>query len=337
MNKLENICVGVYAPSHPAHIWFIEKYELAKENLRKYGFKIVEGDLIKEGIFQGYRTSTARERANEFMGLINNPDVNIIIPVKGGCNSASLLPYLDYKKIAESKKIICGYSDITALHMAILKKSNIPTLYGPSIVQTFGEYEGINEYTWDIFKNLLQGKSGMELYPPDLWSNEFLDAFTDEWKNKRNYKKNSGWNVLKQGDAVGRVIVANINTLVSLLGTQYVPSFKDSILILEESNARIDVEERNLNALKLSGIFEGLKGLVFSKPEVYNDLHSGFQYEELLNEYIENVNCPIISNFDCGHTIPMISIPQLSEISLKASDKGVKISIEKNSLKDILY
>jgi len=335
LNKLENVCVGICAPSHPAHIWFAEKYEWAKENLRKCGFTLVEGDLIKNGVMQGYRTSDPKERATELMGLFNNPDVNIIIPVKGGYNSASLLPYLDYDKISISNKILCGNSDTTALQMAILKKCNIPTIYGPTIIQAFGEYDGIHKYTWEYFHKIIKGINDLELYPPDSWSNQFLDAYTDEWKSKRNYTKNSGWYALKQGEAQGRAIVANINTLVSLLGTQYLPCFRDSILILEESNARIDVEERNLNALKLSGIFDGLKGLVFSKPEIYNNLDSGLQYEELLDEYLDNVDYPVITNFDCGHTLPMISIPQLCVIYMKASDREVKISIKKNSIKGL--
>ena len=52
--------IGVYAPSNPAHIWFEEKYLFAKKQLEDMGFEIVEGDLVKDRVYQGYRTASAK-------------------------------------------------------------------------------------------------------------------------------------------------------------------------------------------------------------------------------------------------------------------------------------
>ena len=82
------------------------------------------------------------------------------------------------------------------------------------------------------------------------------------------------------------VIVANIATLVSILASEYVPTFKDKILILEEMNATIDSEERNLNTLKISGVFEGIKGLIFGKPEVYDHRNSNLEYIDIIKEVL---------------------------------------------------
>ena len=162
-------------------------------------------------------------------------------------------------------------------------------------------------------------KKSYSLEEPEFYSNKLLNAFTDEWKTKkREYTKNEGWKILNEGEIEGEVIVANIATLVSLLTSEYVPTFRNKILILEEMNATIDSEERNLNTLKLSGVFEGLKGLIFGKPEVLGK-----------RDY------PIIYNFDCGHTIPSLMISQDSLLSLKATNKeGVKVEILKNSFID---
>ena len=271
---MEKKVIGVYAPANAAHIWFEEKYLFAKKQLENMGFEIVEGNLVKDKRYQGYRTASAKERAEEMMNLVKNKDIDIMMPVIGGYNSGSLLPYLDFDEIEKSKKKFFGYSDITAIQMAILKKTNLKPIYGGSLIPTFGEYEGISPFLKNTLDNLFLKKS-YSLKEPEFYSNKLLNAFTDEWKTKkREYTKNEGWKILNEGEIEGEVIVANIDTLVSLLATEYVPHFKDKILILEEMNATIDLEERNLNTLKMSGVFEGIKGLIFGKPEVYNNKNS---------------------------------------------------------------
>lgn len=326
--------IGIYAPSSPAHIWFKEKYQCALKRIAGLGFEIVEGELIKNSKYQGYRTSNAKERALELMKLVNDETIDIIMPVLGGYNTASILPYLDYAKIEKSKKIFCGYSDITALHLAILSKTSLPTIYGMAVVPSFGEFIDPFFYSEESFINCLT-KESYSLTPPDYWSNEFLNAFTNDWKNKRKYIKNDGWKTLIPGVAQGETIAVNIDTLVSLLGTDYIPSLKNKILILEEEDATISVEERNLNALKLSGIFDELKGLIFSKPEKFDSKDSNLSYSDLIIEIVGDREYPIIYNFDCGHTHPSISIPQKSEIELTATNSSVEIKILKNSIFNI--
>lgn len=323
--------IGIFAPSSPAHIWFREKYLFALQRLEKLGFEVVEGNLVKNLKTQGYRTSTAKERAEELMELIKNESIDIIMPVIGGYNTGSILPYLDYEKIEKSKKIFCGYSDITALHLAILSKTNLPTIYGASLIPTFGEYHTSFKYSEEYFFHALNSKS-YSLSAPEYWSDELLDAFTDEWKNKRSYKINEGWKIIFQGECCGEVIIANIDTLVSLLGSEYLPNLKDKILILEEEDATISVEERNLNALKLAGIFDNLKGLIFSKPEKFDDKKSGLTYEQLIREIVESRNYPVVYNFDCGHTHPSIPLSQKSKVFLKASNFEVEVKILENSI-----
>ena len=176
--------IGVYAPSSPAHIWFEEKYLFAKKQLEDMGFEIVEGNLVKNRVYQGYRTASAKERAEEMMNLVKNKDIDIMMPVIGGYNSGSLLPYLDFDEIEKSKKKFFGYSDITAIQLAILKKTNLKPIYGGSLIPTFGEYEGIPQFVKDTLNNLFT-KENYTLEEAEFYSNKLLNAFTDEWKTKK--------------------------------------------------------------------------------------------------------------------------------------------------------
>lgn len=262
------------------------------------------------------------------MDLILDEDIDILMPVIGGYNSASLLPYLDFDKIKNTRKILCGYSDITALQMAFLEKTNFSIIYGASLIPTFGEYHSKNIFGESSFFQALIEKS-YDLIPPEKWSSQLLNALTEEWKNERLYEKNDGWKILNEGEARGRVIVANIETFVTLFGSDFIPNLKNCILVLEDENATITLEERSLNALKLYKIFDNLKGLIFSKPEIYNNKNSGLKYEELIDEIVGKRNYPIIYNFDCGHTIPSICIPQNGIMNLVAKNGEIKIKIEK--------
>ena len=100
-------------------------------------------------------------------------------------------------------------------------------------------------------------------------------------------------------------------------------------------NANIDLEERNLNTLKMSGIFEKLEGLIFSKPELYDEKNSNFKYIDIIKEVLGERKYPIIYNFDCGHTVPSLIISQDSLLSLQANKKeGVFLKIIDNSFID---
>ena len=268
------------------------------------------------------------------MELVENKDVDIIMPVIGGYNTASLLAYIDLEKIEKSQKIFCGYSDVTSIHLAILSKTKLPTIYGVAVVPTFGEYLNPLIYSEEDFKRCLKEES-YELFPPKKWSNQLMDAFSDEWKKSREYQENSGWTILNKGKRIGEVLVFNINTLVSLLGSDFIPDFSKKILILEEMDATITLEERNLNSLKLAGVFNSISGLIFSKPEKFDDKKSGKIYEDLIREIVGERNYPIIINFDCGHTIPSMCIPQKSLVLLDA-DLHVKVKILKNSIFELI-
>jgi len=79
-----------------------------------------------------------------------------------------------------------------------------------------------------------------------------------------------------------KTIIHSKNSTLRIVFFNENQKFKDKILILEEMNATIDSEERNLNTLKISGVFEELKGLIFGKPEVYGDRNSNLEYIDII-------------------------------------------------------
>jgi muramoyltetrapeptide carboxypeptidase len=303
--------VGVFTPSAPAHLRFREKYLHGIAQLEALGFRVVEGALTAAGTHEGYRSGSPRERAAEFMSLVLDPRVRALISTIGGDNSASLIPYLDFEAIRAHPKVICGYSDVTSLHLAILAYSGLSTFYGPAVVPSFGEWPRMMPETRDSFLDAVQRhRSGTRrLRPPTRWSNHFRNAATAAWKEEpRRFEPNPGWRVLSPGEARAPVLVANLATLCRNAGTAHFPELAGTVLLLEEMDAPLAREEANLRQLQLAGVFDELAGLIIGKPENCNAQGAPFGYDELILEVVGPRPYPIVSGFDCGHTHPMLTL-----------------------------
>lgn len=312
--------LGIFTPSSPGYIWNEGLFVNGMKNLEKMGFKVKLGKLTERRASQGYRSGTPKDRADEFMSLIQDPEVKGLVSTIGGNNSSSMIPFLDFDQIRQSQKVICGFSDVTSLHLAILKYAGLQTIYGPSVMCWLGEWpDGIPESTkW--FLQAVQGSNGpRQITPPAKWSNHKRDWSNGDWKNlPRNWQDNEGWRVLNPGSTEGEILALNLNTLMSAAGTPYWPDFKNKILLIEDMEAPLSRTERHLRQLNFIGVFEQIKGLLIGKPEFYNQENAPFGYDDIFMEVIGQRPYPIIANIDCSHTVPMISIPQLSKVKISA-------------------
>jgi muramoyltetrapeptide carboxypeptidase LdcA involved in peptidoglycan recycling len=316
--------LGVFTPSSPGYAYNEGLFENGIQTLERLGFKVKLGALTAQRGSQGYRSGSPQERAQEFMDLITDPEVKGLISTIGGNNSSSMIPHLDFEKIRISRKLICGFSDVTSLHLAILKYAGLRTVYGPSIMCWFGEWpHGIQESNDWFLQAAMNPVSGLQkLSLPKKWSNHKRDWSNDDWKNlPRQWQENTGWKVLNPGTAQAPIVVCNFNTLMSSAGTSYWPDLEGKILLLEDMEAPFARTERHLRQLQLMGVFEKITGLIIGKPEFHNPSEAPFSYDDLFMEVIGKRNYPIISNFDCSHTVPMISIMQLSQVKIEAQDQ----------------
>ncbi len=221
---------------------------------------------------------------------------------------------------------MCGYSDVTSLHLAILKFSGLQTVYGPSVMCWFGEWpDGIPQSTQWFLEAVTHPRAGERgIQAPSHWSNHKRNWDNDEWKMlPRQWQENSGWKVLNSGEVEAPLLAGNLNTLMTAAGTPYWPDLDGKILLIEDMAAPLSRTERLLRQLQLMGSFEKISGLIIGKPEFYEQEGAPFGYDDIIVEVVGSRNYPIVSNFDCGHTVPMISIPQLSRVRLTASTNKV--------------
>jgi len=315
--------IGIFSPSSPASVTSQERYERAKRFLESKGFCIKEG--TQTGKQDYYRSGTPKERADELNLLIGDKNVKMIMSMIGGTNSNSILPYIDYELFQKNPKIVVGYSDATAILLALYAKTDISTFYGPALVPSFGEFDPLVQTTYSYFEQMFVQKPTLpyQVPMPPFWSDEAVN-----WETKTTEKKlyQNKWVCVQEGRAGGRLIGGNLNAMYGFIGTPYMPSVQDGdILLIEDCMKDTSIIEKNFAMLKAHGILDKVGGIILGKHELYDDLGTGRKPHHVLLEILNERPIPILAEFDTCHTHPMHAMPLGKKGMLDATQKSVTI------------
>ncbi|WP_348687298.1 S66 family peptidase [Aeromonas bestiarum] len=300
--------IGFFSPSSAATAWAPQRFARARAFLEARGFRLKAGSLT--GQQDHWRSGSIVARAAELNALIRDPEVCCIMSVIGGSNSNSLLPYLDFDALKRDPKIIIGYSDVTALLLGIYAKTGLVTFYGPALVASFGELPPLVDETLSGFRQICQAGGAVvphTLPTPAQWTDERLD-----WENQTRAKQCLSNRLISVGSGKvrGRLIGGNLNTLAGIWGSPYMPAIQQGdILLLEDSLHLAETVERSFAHLKLCGVFDRIGALVLGKHELFNQQGSGKRPLDILLEVVGEPAFPILAEFDCAHTHPMLTLP----------------------------
>ncbi|WP_210365083.1 S66 peptidase family protein [Bacillus sp. REN3] len=312
--------IRVIAPSTSMVILKDAQIELAVQRLTNLGFKVTFGNnaVAHDEFF----SSSIDERIEDLHNAFADSNVKGILSAIGGYNSNQLLKYIDYDLISSNPKVFCGYSDITAIQLAIYQKTGLVTYSGPHF-SSFGMKHGL-DYTMESFLDAVTNDAPYEINPSAAWSD---DAWYLDQEN-RTFHDQSGYLILQEGTAEGKIIGGNLCTMNLLQGTQYMPSLKDAILVIEddeESHSRsFDRDLQSLLHLPDSG---GIKALLIGRFQERSNIT-----EEALKKIIfakeELKGIPIIANINFGHVQPFATVPIGSRATVRANRGETEIVIE---------
>lgn len=246
-----------------------------------------------------YFSNSDLTRAKEFMEFIERDDINAIIIARGGYGSLRILPYLDYELIRQKRKIIMGFSDITALVNAIYAKSKLVTFHGPVASNYFNSY---------INNNILS----------ILFQNS--ESKTTKLKLPNIYTINNGY-------ARGKLIGGNLTMFSSLLGTEYEVDTTNSILFLEEVSEQPYKIDRMLTQLWLAGKLQSCNGIFFGYIKNLDSRHNffpGLSYtvRQIIEERIKPLGIPCFIGFPFGHIDSNFILPIGIESSFNTKTKS---------------
>jgi muramoyltetrapeptide carboxypeptidase len=240
----------------------------------------------------GYLAGSDQDRAADINAMYADRDVRALFAVRGGWGCARVLPYLDWDVIRANPKLLVGFSDVTALHLAMAAKTACPTIHGPNAANSWGAL------SWDSFRRLaFAGETPTWRTPP---------------ASEDRLAPRSGIRTFRPGTASGRLLGGNLATLAALVGTPYLPDFTGTILFIEETGEAEYRLDRMLTQLGLAGILGKLAGVVFGQcthcsGEEPN--YSGFTVSEVLDQHFTPLGVPAFQGALFGHIANQFSMP----------------------------
>ncbi len=324
--------IAIIAPSGGLGAIFPHRVDNGIKALRDLGFQIKEYPTVRKISDLG-DSGNPDERAKDIHDAFEDKKIKAIICSIGGIAANSVLNKIDYNIIKKNPKIFCGYSDITLLHHAFLKKAGLITFYGPCLMTQFGEYPKPWDYTEDYFyKSLIKGNLN-QIEPSKKWTDEILD-----WNEKKDLERprklfdNEGYIWLKKGKVIGKITGGCLYSLLQLKGTKYEPDYNKKILFIETPEGQnfnkgepLEYVNAQLRDLMNSGVFDRISGLIVGRPFRYNKEEIQ-KFKKIILDNTKEYNFPILYGVDIGHTDPMITLPLGVEVTLDSSKNLFKIN-----------
>ena len=277
--------------------------QIAKESLEALGFKVRAGEHMLER--HGYLAGEDKARADDINKAFADKSVAAVHAIRGGWGSARVLPYLDYDVIRRNPKVLLGYSDITALHMAINGKTGLTTFHGP-----------IGLGRWDAWS--------VDYYKRVLMNGERVTFSPKQGLSDRNSLTQTEFRVqtITPGKARGRLLGGNLSILAAVMGSPYVPDFQDAILFCEDVGEDYYRIDRMVTTLKLAGVLGKIKGFVFggcSECGPGNGNFGALTLEEILNDHVKPLGVPAWQGAMIGHAQPQWTLPEGTQVEIDAT------------------
>lgn len=265
--------------------------DLVKETILAMGLKPKPARHLVERF--GYLAGKDTDRAADVNAMFADPDVRAVFAVRGGWGCARILPYLDFATIRANPKLLVGFSDITALHLAFAARAGFATIHGPNADS------GWPRFSWDAFRAIAFDGATPTLINP---------AGTED----RLVQRNGRIRTFRGGTASGRLLGGNLTVLAALMGTPWLPDFEGAILFLEdveEAPYRID---RMLTQLSLAGVLGKVAGVVFGQCTDCNAKdasYGGFTLSQVLQQHLGPLGVPAFQGAAFGHAANQFSLP----------------------------
>lgn len=295
--------IGIICPASP--VYDPSRIERGVRYLEGLGYRATVGRNAMQR--QGYLAGTDDERVQDIHAMFKNKRVRGIFCARGGYGTPRLLSRIDYRLIARNPKILVGYSDITALALAIWKKCRLVTYHGPMLAVDLAA--DVNPFAEEsLWRTLTSPARGATL------------ALADE----------SPARVQHPGTTTGRLLGGNLSLFVSLLGTPFMPEIRRGILFLEETGEEPYRVDRMLTHLGNAGVLSRSSGVVvgrFTDCLPRDPSSPSFSIDSIIAGTAEKTGKPFMTGFPIGHEKRMVTVPVGIRARLDA-DHGVITLLE---------
>lgn len=283
--------VALVAPAGPVPP---ERYGPAVHAVEELGLSPVVLESCRRA--HGYLAGSDALRADDLNRAFADPCIDGILCIRGGYGAQRLMDRLDFDVIRRNPKWFGGYSDITALHIAIQQNCGFVTYHTP--MPSTELHGGMDEFTLRSLQKALFGEPFGELKNPERMP----------------------FQTLVGGCARGVLTGGNLSLVASSLGTPYEIDTRGKILFLEDVNEEPYRIDGMLLHLKAAGKFRDCAGILLGywtdcAPE---DPARSLTLEQIFEELLVPEHRPALAGLACGHSLPTLSLPLGSEIEMNS-------------------
>lgn len=281
--------VALFNPSGHADDALIER---ATGNIEKLGFRVMHSKYLRAA--RGNTAGSIGQRLTDLHSLFEQREVRALWSARGGSGASQLLPYIDYGQIRRQPKVMIGYSDFTALLLALQAKTGLVGFHGPVASSGFTPYTVAH-----LGAILIEGRA------------PYTMVTAPEHTARATTEPNFVQRVLRSGVAEGRLIGGNLSVLAALAGTPYLPDGRDALLFLEEIGEAPYRIDRMLTQLEQSGALAGIAGAmlgVFVRSEVTPGEDS-LTLTQALDDHFLPRPVPSAYGLSFGHIASQFTLP----------------------------
>jgi len=283
-----------------------KKLEKAISNMKMLGLKVKLGKHIKA--INGYLAGTDEQRLEDLHHMFADDEVDGIWCIRGGYGVGRILPKINYKLIKKNPKVLIGYSDITALLLAVHQKTGLICFHGPVASSDF------TDYTVKHLKGILMN--------PQM-------SYTIDYPEENNAFTESTYRtkVLRVGKAKGELTGGNLTLLAAAVGTDFQPKFKNRLVFIEDIGEQPYRLDRMFTQLlqgtdlhKAAGIVLG----VFADCEAKEGDRS-LSLMEMFRDRLGHLEMPIIYGLSVGHIKNHMTLPVGIEAEMDTEKMTIRL------------
>jgi muramoyltetrapeptide carboxypeptidase len=283
--------IALIAPAGPAAL----DVEKAQQWARARGYEL----RIYPGVYEreGYLAGSDDTRLRDLHAAFADPEIDAIFCLRGGYGTPRLLDRLDFDLLRANPKPFVGYSDITAVHLAISRYAGFVTFHGPMLnADLLGDKQQPTESS--LF-SMLRGQLGVG----SVLAHPVAYPLT----------------TIAPGIACGRLLGGNLSMIAAVMGTAYEIDAEGIILLIEDVNEPIYRIDRLLTHLRLAGKLAQVAGVLVGDVAGVDQA----ALERLLKQTFEPLCIPVLSGWRSGHCDPNLTLPMGALVRLDAGEKRV--------------
>ncbi len=238
--------------------------------------------IFSEGA-EDYFAADSDTRTSDFNSLLEDESIDLILAARGGYGSAYLAEGINWDLLRRRNLPVLGYSDVTALHMAMLANhAGIPVAC--TMAQQLPALDDFSRKSMNRALHIAMGKEvAPEQYPLQTVAPAALDVSAP-------------------------LIPANLAVLTSLCGTDLLPDFSGKLLLLEDVDEEPRKIDRMLLQLDLCGILNKTAGIIFG--QFSGECGTDAERNRIFRRFAErNPGTPCWCGANFGHALPTLAFP----------------------------